>query len=115
MPGGGKALLFSVSLEGLQVGPRGLQALQRSLPGPATGGWVSAGVLVLGEQASPGLPRASLGAAGQVVPGWLHPLSAWEGWRASLGDGWAAGGLGDRLWLSTCGSSQESGPRVQGH
>ena len=85
MPGGGKALLFSVSPEGLQAGPTGLQALQRSLPGPGTGGQVSAGVLVLGEQAFPGLPGASLGAVGQVVPGWLRLLSEWEGWRGIPG------------------------------
>ena len=70
-----------VSLEGVQAGPRGLWALRRGLPGPGTGGRVSAGVLVLGEQASPGLPRASLGAAGKVVPGWLRLLLAWEGWQ----------------------------------
>ena len=46
VPEGGKALLFTVSLEGLQAGPRGLQALQGSLPGPGTGGRVSAGVFV---------------------------------------------------------------------
>lgn len=78
VPEGGKALSFTVSPEGVQAGPRGLRALRRGLPGPGTGGWVSAGVLVLGEQASPGLPRASLGAAGKVVPGWLRLLSAWE-------------------------------------
>lgn len=32
----------------------------------------------------------------------------------SLCDGRDAGGLGDRLWLRSCGSSQESGPTVQG-
>lgn len=85
VPEGGKALLFTVSLEGLQAGPRGLQALQGSLPGPGTGGRVSAGVFVLGEQASPGLPRAFLGAAEQVLPRWLRPLSAWEGWRGIPG------------------------------
>lgn len=115
VPEGGKALLFTFSLEGLQVGPRGLQALQGSLPGAGTGGRVSAGVFVLGEQASPGPPELSLGQRSRCCPdGCVHFRHGRDG-EASLGNGRAAGGLGDRLWLSTCGSSQESGPKVQGH
>lgn len=60
-------------------------------------------------------PELSLGQRSRCCPdGCVHFRHGRDG-GASLGNGRAAGGLGDRLWLSTCGSSQESGPKVQGH
>lgn len=47
--------------------PRGAAALRRGLPGPGMGGRVSC-VLVLAEQASPGLPKLPSGQRGRWCP-----------------------------------------------